>query len=124
MSGRKVPTIGTRIPDRSDRDWVTTSELVAEVDITYRQADYWTRTGLLTPIDLACPGTGNTRRYPADQVNRARVLATLTEAGVNLQVGRRLVDDLISTGAATYHHVTFQLDRSWALTTSTGAASA
>jgi len=120
-----VATIHARnVPDRTDRDWVTGPELVAEADITYRQADYWTRTGLLTPIDEPTPGSGHLRRYPDDQVDRARALATLLEAGVSLTTCRAVIDEVLATGSATHQHVTFHLDRRWALTTSTGAASA
>lgn len=106
----KIPHIGTVLPPREDRDWVTTSELIAETGISYRQADYWCRTGLLTTLDAATPGSGWTRRLGQDQVVRARAIAALLEAGVAVTVIRQVVDELVATGAATSGHLTFLLD--------------
>jgi DNA-binding transcriptional MerR regulator len=98
--GRRVPTIGTLIPNREDRDWVTTSELVAEASISYRQADYWTRTRLLQPLDEPLPGTGIIRRFDQQQVQRARILADLIDAGIALTTCRLVIDQLQTDGHA------------------------
>lgn len=92
----KVPTIGTVIPDRADRTWVTTQELTTEAGVTYRQADYWCRTGLLTPIDEPTPGTGHVRRFTEAQVDKANLLAHLLDAGFSLQFCRLVIDDLLA----------------------------
>ena len=106
----KIPNIGTRLPDRDQRDWITSSELLNAVpNITYRQVDYWCRTGLLTPVDEPTPGTGHVRRFAEDQVTRARVVATLLAAGVQLPTIRLVVDDLAATGRATSGALTFVL---------------
>lgn len=94
--GMKVPTIGTVIPAREDRAWVTTQELTAEAGVTYRQADYWCRTGLLAPIDDATPGTGHVRRFAEGQIEKANLLAELLEAGFSLQICRQIIDDLLA----------------------------
>ena len=106
----KIPNIGTTLPDRDQRDWVTSSELLNAVpQITYRQVDYWTRTGLLTALDDANPGSGWTRRYHEDQIPRARVIATLLASGVRLPTVRLVVDDLVATGRAISGALTFVL---------------
>lgn len=119
--GHRVPTIGTVIPPRDERDWVTTSELIDEARITYRQADYWTRTGVITPLDKARPGSGIVRRYSVDQIARASAYADLLDAGVSLTVARLVIDQLLATGQATHGHVTFHLNPSHRTTASTGA---
>lgn len=98
------------LPPREDRDWVTTHELLNEADITYRQADYWTRTRLLTPIEAHTPGSGHLRRYRADQVDRARALAALLDAGVSLITCRLVIDEVLATGTATVGGVTLHLN--------------
>lgn len=88
-----VSRIGTPLPD--DRDWVTASELTAAANITYRQLDYWCRTGLLTATQRR-PGTGNDRHFGLDQVDRARVVAALYDAGRWLWLDPTIVDDLLA----------------------------
>src|SRR5687768_1121897 len=90
----KIATIGTTLPPREDRTWVTSSELTIDAGITYRQLDYWCRTGLLAPMDDATPGTGWTRRFAEHQVDRAHLLHGLLDAGFSLQSCRQLSDDL------------------------------
>lgn len=106
----KISNIGTRLPDRDDRDWVTTSELLNTVtEISYRQLDYWVRTGLITTLDAPNPGTGWTRRLPETQIPRARAIAVLLNAGVSLPTIRGVIDDLVATGQATTGHLTLTL---------------
>lgn len=92
---------GVAIPDREDRDWVTTDELITDTGISYRQADYWTRTGLLVPLDGPNPGSGNRRRYHTDQVARAAALYDLLAAGFNLYACRQVIDEFVTEGHAT-----------------------
>lgn len=95
------------VPPREDRDWVTGPELTTEAGITYRQCDYWTRTGLLTVLGDATPGQGNYRRYPADQIARARAIADLLDAGISLQTIRDVIDQLVDEHQVTVGHITF-----------------
>lgn len=100
--------IGPRatIPPREDRDWVTSAELQADAAITYRQLDYWTRTHALHPITEHTPGSGHLRRYHEDQVSRAIALRDLLAVGLNGDVVRRIVDDVLDTGQATVGPIT------------------
>ena len=97
---------GQQIPDRDDRDWVTSQELIDEAGISYRQLDYWTRTGLLVPLDQAQPGSGYPRRFPDRELERARVIHDLLDAGVSLQIIRRVVDQVTDQGAVDIGAVT------------------
>ncbi len=92
---------GMAIPDRDDRDWVTTAELIDDTHISYRQADYWTRTGLLVTLDAANPGSGYLRRYNTSQLVRAAALRDLLAAGISLITCRQVIDEFVEEGHAT-----------------------
>jgi DNA-binding transcriptional MerR regulator len=64
------------------------------VGITYRQLDYWARTGLSTPTLAAAKGSGTKRRYDYTDVLELKVIKSLIDAGVSLQRARRAVDCL------------------------------
>jgi len=64
------------------------------VGITYRQLDYWARTGLLTPTLQSARGSGSKRRYDYTDVLELKVIKSLLDAGVSLQRARRAVDCL------------------------------
>jgi DNA-binding transcriptional MerR regulator len=64
------------------------------VGITYRQLDYWARTGLLTPTLATATGSGSKRRYDYTDVLELKVIKSLLDAGVSLQRARRAVDCL------------------------------
>jgi DNA-binding transcriptional MerR regulator len=64
------------------------------VGITYRQLDYWARTGLLTPTLAAANGSGSKRRYDYTDVLEVKVIKSLLDAGVSLKRARRAVDCL------------------------------
>lgn len=64
------------------------------VGITYRQLDYWARTGLLTPSLASAKGSGSKRRYDYTDVLELKVIKSLLDAGTSLQRARRAVDCL------------------------------
>jgi len=66
------------------------------VGVTYRQLDYWARTGLLTPSLAQAKGSGTKRRYAYRDVVELKVIKQLLDAGLSLQAARRAVDCLRS----------------------------
>lgn len=64
------------------------------VGITYRQLDYWARTGLLRPSLADARGSGSKRLYSYRDVLELKVIKQLLDAGVSLQSARRAVDCL------------------------------
>jgi len=64
------------------------------VGITYRQLDYWARTGLLIPSLVPATGSGSKRRYAYTDVLELKVIKSLLDADVSLQRARRAVDCL------------------------------
>src|SRR5580700_11166674 len=64
------------------------------VGITYRQLDYWARTGLLQPSVASARGSGTRRLYSYSDVLELKVIKQLLDAGVSLQSARRAVECL------------------------------
>jgi DNA-binding transcriptional MerR regulator len=61
------------------------------VGISYRQLDYWARTGLLRPSLAEARGSGTKRRYSYRDLLELKVIKRLLDAGVSLQSARRAV---------------------------------
>jgi DNA-binding transcriptional MerR regulator len=64
------------------------------IGITYRQLDYWARTGLLRPSVAEARGSGSKRLYSYRDLLELKVIKQLLDAGVSLQSARRAVDCL------------------------------
>lgn len=92
-------------PSETEREFVTAVEIVKQARITYRQLDYWTRTGLLVPSNINA-GAGNHRHYPLDQLARAKAISAFLRAGLSLSVLREHLDTITTVGAFTYGPVT------------------
>jgi DNA-binding transcriptional MerR regulator len=69
-------------------------QVCALVGITYRQLDYWARTGLLRPSILDARGSGTQRVYSYTDVVELKVIKQLLDAGISLQRARRAVECL------------------------------
>ena len=68
------------------------------VGITYRQLDYWARTGLMHPSISEARGSGSQRRYSYSDLVQLKVIKRLLDSGVSLQAARRAIDCLRSSG--------------------------
>jgi len=64
------------------------------IGITYRQLDYWARTGLLRPSIADARGSGTQRLYSYTDVVELKVIKQLLDAGISLQRARRAVECL------------------------------
>jgi DNA-binding transcriptional MerR regulator len=64
------------------------------VGITYRQLDYWARTGLLEPSLQAAHGSGTQRLYSFGDIVQLRVVKRLLDAGMSLKKIRQAMDIL------------------------------
>jgi DNA-binding transcriptional MerR regulator len=69
-------------------------QVCALVGITYRQLDYWARTGLLRPTIADARGSGTQRLYAYTDVVELKVIKQLLDAGISLQRARRAVECL------------------------------
>src|SRR5579875_1247361 len=68
------------------------------VGITYRQLDYWARTGLMHPSISQAKGSGSQRIYSYSDLLQLKVIKRLLDAGVSLQAARRAIECLRSSG--------------------------
>lgn len=73
-------TEGYRIPD-----------VQKIVGISYRQLDYWARTGLVRPSVRDAGGSGTQRLYSFEDLVVLRTIKKLLDAGVSLQRIRRAI---------------------------------
>jgi DNA-binding transcriptional MerR regulator len=62
------------------------------VGVTYRQLDYWTRTGLITPSLQPAQGSGTQRLYSFNDLLQLKVIKSLTDAGASLQKVRQAIE--------------------------------
>jgi len=64
------------------------------VGITYRQLDYWARTGLITPSVQSAQGSGTQRRYSFTDIVQLKVVKRLLDAGMSLKKIRSAMEIL------------------------------
>ena len=70
------------------------------VGITYRQLDYWARTGLLRPSISDARGSGSQRIYSYTDLLQLKVIKQLLDAGVSLRSTRKAIECLRSSGTS------------------------
>ncbi|NUS00722.1 MAG: MerR family transcriptional regulator [Kribbellaceae bacterium] len=68
------------------------------VGISYRQIDYWARTGLVSPSVRDATGSGTQRLYSFRDLVVLKVVKRLLDAGVSLQNIRKAIETLRSHG--------------------------
>ena len=78
--------------------------------ITYRQLDYWARTGLVVPEIRGAAGSGTQRLYSFRDILILKVIKRLIDAGISLQQIRRAVDHLRARGVDDLTQVTLMSD--------------
>lgn len=78
--------------------------------ITYRQLDYWARTGLVEPSIRTASGSGTQRLYGFSDILVLKVVKRLLDAGVSLQNIRSAVQHLRSRGVTELERVTLMSD--------------
>ena len=62
--------------------------------ITYRQLDYWARTGLVGPSLAQATGSGSRRRYSYRDLLELRAVKSLLDAGIRLELVRGVFEYL------------------------------
>ncbi len=78
--------------------------------ITYRQLDYWARTGLVEPSVRAAHGSGSQRLYSFRDILVLKVVKRLLDTGISLQQIRAAVQHLRDRGTADLAQVTLMSD--------------
>ncbi len=78
--------------------------------ISYRQLDYWARTGLVEPSIRTASGSGTQRLYGFRDILVLKIVKRLLDAGVSLQNIRTAVDHLRSRGVTELERITLMSD--------------
>lgn len=82
----------------------------AAAGITYRQLDYWARTGLVVPEIRPAGGSGTQRLYSFRDILLLKVVKRLLDAGIALQQIRVAVEHLRARGVQDLSEVTLLSD--------------
>ncbi|MFT8395156.1 MerR family transcriptional regulator [Propionibacterium sp.] len=96
-----------RVPEDAGFRGPTASRVAG---ITYRQLDYWARTGLVTPGIRSAGGSGTQRLYSFRDILMLKVVKSLLDAGISLQQIRTAVDYLHARGNQELAGVTILSD--------------
>ena len=114
-----IPFMGAR---RSEKSMNNGSEAAAPIvgyrgatacvaaGITYRQLDYWARTGLVGPSIQGATGSGSQRLYSFRDILVLKIVKRLLDTGVSLQNIRSAVEHLRSRGVADLESMTLMSD--------------
>jgi DNA-binding transcriptional MerR regulator len=78
--------------------------------ITYRQLDYWARTGLVEPSIRPAAGSGSQRLYDFRDILLLKIVKRLLDTGVSLQNIRLAVNHLRESGEADLTGITLMSD--------------
>ena len=78
--------------------------------ISYRQLDYWARTGLVEPSIRTATGSGSARLYGFRDILVLKIVKRLLDAGVSLQNIRTAVDHLRNRGVTDLERITLMSD--------------
>ena len=107
-----TPQSGPRAYDEVDTDLVgyRGPTACAAAGITYRQLDYWARTGLVAPSVRSATGSGTQRLYSFRDILVLKVVKRLLDTGVSLQNIRKAVDHLRTRGIKELANMTLFSD--------------
>lgn len=80
------------------------------VGISYRQLDYWDRTGLVSPSVRGAQGSGTQRLYSFRDILVLKLVKSLLDTGISLQQIRTAVDQLRLAGINDLARITLMSD--------------
>ena len=98
-----LPTIDPKIGYRGH-------PAAAAAGISYRQLDYWDRTGLVQPSVRTATGSGSQRLYAFRDILVLKLVKRLLDTGVSLQQIRLAVDQLRAAGINDLAKITLMSD--------------
>ncbi|CED92064.1 Transcriptional regulator, MerR [Actinomyces succiniciruminis] len=78
--------------------------------ITYRQLDYWARTGLVEPSIRGAKGSGSQRLYAFRDILLLKIVKRLLDTGVSLQQIRVAINALHARGVEDLTSITLMSD--------------
>ena len=100
-----------------EKDQVSSQELgyrgasaCSAAGISYRQLDYWARTGLVEPTVRGASGSGSSRLYGFKDILVLKIVKRLLDTGVSLQNIRSAVTPLRERGVEDLARITLMSD--------------
>jgi DNA-binding transcriptional MerR regulator len=97
-------------PDHGDDVGYRGPTACSAAGITYRQLDYWARTGLVVPSVRPAAGSGSQRLYSFRDILVLKVVKRLLDTGVSLQNIRAAIEHLRSRGVSDLAQITLISD--------------
>lgn len=101
---------GDELPDLDTNTGYRGQTACRAAGITYRQLDYWARTGLVEPSIRPATGSGTARLYSFRDVLVLKVVKRLLDSGVSLQQIRQAVEHLHERGVDDLAQITLMSD--------------
>ncbi len=101
---------GDELPDLDTSTGYRGSTACHAAGITYRQLDYWARTGLVEPSIRPASGSGTQRLYSFRDILVLKVVKRLLDTGVSLQQIRTAVGHLRERGVEDLAQITLMSD--------------
>ncbi len=108
--GEQQLLFGEDVADQPDDVGYRGPTACAAAGISYRQLDYWARTGLVEPSVRAASGSGSQRLYSFRDILVLKVVKRLLDTGISLQQIRTAVTHLSERGSANLAAVTLMSD--------------
>lgn len=102
----------TERPESSSEAGYRGSVACQAAGISYRQLDYWARTGLVVPSVRSAAGSGSARLYSFRDILVLKVIKRFLSAGVSLQNIRSAVEHLKLRGSEDLSTITLMSDGS------------
>ncbi|OIQ93170.1 hypothetical protein GALL_248760 [mine drainage metagenome] len=101
---------GDELPDLDTTTGYRGPTACRAAGITYRQLDYWARTGLVEPTVRPATGSGTQRLYSFRDILVLKVVKRLLDTGVSLQQIRTAVSHLRERGVDDLAQITLMSD--------------
>lgn len=96
--------------ERRSRRSFQAADVCAAADITYRQLDHWTRSGIVHASGHPSTGHGDARWYRDTDVLRVCVIAALLQAGLSLTSIREHLNTVLTHGTVSTGLVSVTVD--------------
>jgi DNA-binding transcriptional MerR regulator len=109
LEARASPRLDPGLPAGADLGYRGPTACNA-AGITYRQLDYWAKSGLVVPSARSRAGTGTQRLYTKSDIVLLKVVKRLTDAGVSIQQVRAALHHLRARGLKDMGRVTLMSD--------------